>query len=81
MDLATEYGECVRQLVVRIREHIGISRLIKKHVMLKDSFAVNHLIFHNHSELYDDRSILMHENKTFLIKLKEYLLPMRMIAA
>ena len=81
MDLATEYVECVKQLVVKIRENTGISRLIKKHVKLKDSFVVNHLIFHNHSELFDDLSILMHENKTFLIKLKECLLIMGMIAA
>ena len=71
------YDECVRHLNVRIGEHIGISPLTKKQVKPKNSSIASHLLFYNHSASYNDRSILMHENKKFLLELKESLLIMR----
>ena len=43
------YGECVRHLNVRIREHIGISPLTRKKVKPKGSALSDHLLFCNHS--------------------------------
>ena len=71
------YGECVRHLDVRIGEHIGISPITKKQVKPKSSFVADHLLFCNHSASYDNFSILTHENKKFLLELKESLLIMR----
>ena len=71
------YGECVRHLNVRIGEHISISPLTKKQVKPKNSSVADHLLFSNHSASYDDFGILMRENKTFLLELKESMLIMR----
>ena len=68
------YGECVRYLNVRIGEHIGISPLAKKQVKPKNSSTANHLLFCNHSASYENFSILICENKKFLLELKESLL-------
>ena len=59
----SSYGECVSHLNVRTGEHIGItgiSPLTKKHVKPKNSSIADHLLFCNHSESYDDFSILTH---------------------
>ena len=71
------YGEFVRNLNVRIGEHIVISPLIKKQVKSKNSSVALHLLFCNHSTSCDDFSILMRENKKFLLELKESYLIMR----
>ena len=73
----SDYGEYVRYLNVRISEHIGISPRTKKQVNPKSSSVANHLLFCNHSATYDNFSILMLDNKTFLLDLKESLLIMR----
>ena len=70
-------GECVRHLNVRIGEHIDISPLTKNQVKPENSSVVDHLLFCNCSACYDDFSILKHENKKFLLELKESLLIMR----
>ena len=43
----------------------------------KNSSVADHLLLCNHSASYDDFSILTHENKRFLLQLKESLLTMR----
>ena len=67
----------MRDLIVRIGEHIGISPLTRKQVKPKNSSVADHLLFCNHSASYDDFSILTRENKKFLLELKESLLIMR----
>ena len=52
------YGECVRQLNIRIGEHIGISQLMKNKIKFKNSFAADHF------------SVLMREKKFFYKKVK-----------
>ena len=71
------YGECVRHFNVRIGGCIVISPLTKKQVKPKNNSVVNHLPFCNHSASYDDFSLLMQENKTFILELKGNLLTMR----
>ena len=71
------YGEGMRQLNVRIGEHIGISPLTRNQVKPKNSSLADHLLFCIHSASYDDFSILTRENKKFLLELKESLLIMR----
>ena len=71
------FGECVRQMNVRISAHIGISLLTKKEVKPKNSSVANHLLFCNHSAYYDDISILTRESEKVLLELKESLLKMR----
>ena len=61
------YGECVRDLNVRIREQVGVSPLTKKQVKLKNSPVANHLLFCNRPASYDDFSIITRENKKFLL--------------
>ena len=70
------YGECVRHLNVRIGKNIGILPLTRKKVKHKNSSVGDRLLFCNHSASYDDFSVLMRENKTFLLELKESLLVM-----
>ena len=60
-------------------EHIGISPLTIKHIKPKDSSIVDHLLFCNHSALYDDFSIIIRGDKTFLVELKEWLVIMTLI--
>ena len=73
------YGKCVRQLNVRIGEHISMSPLTKKQVKPKNSSVADYLLFCNHSASYDEFSTLMRENKKFLLELKESMLIMRII--
>ena len=65
------YDECVRQVNVRIGEHIGTSPLTRKQVKPKNSPVAYHLLLCNHSASYNDFSILTRENRTFLLELKE----------
>ena len=71
------YGECIRRLNVKIGEHIGISPLTKKKVKPKGSAVSNHLFLCNHSPSFENFSVLIKENKKFLVELKEKLLIMR----
>ena len=67
------YGECVRHLAVRSGEHIGISPLTNKRVQpRKDSAVCHHLLNCNYS--LEDFTVLCHENKKYILELKESLL-------
>ena len=68
------YGECVRHLPVRSDEHTGISPLTNRRVQpRKDSVVCHHLLNCNYSTTFEDFCGLCHENKTYLLKLKESL--------
>ena len=71
------YVEWVRNLNIRISQHIGISQITKIQVKPKNSSAADHLLFCNHSTSYDDFNILTRNNNKFLLELKESLLIMR----
>ena len=72
------YGECVRHLAVRSGEHIGISFLTNKRVQRrKDSVVCHHLLNCKYSPTFEDFSILCHENKKYVLELKETLFIMR----
>ena len=71
------YGKYVRNLKVRIGEHIGTSSLTKKQVKPKNSSLANYLLVCNHSASYDNFSIVTRENKSFLLESKESLFIMR----
>ena len=72
------YGECVRHLAVRSGEHIGISPLTSKRVQpRKDSAVCHYLLNCNYSPTFEDFSVLCHDNKKYLLELKESLLIMR----
>ena len=53
----------VRDLNVRIGEHIGISLLTRQKVKRKNSSVVTHLLLFNHLVSYDDFSIRTRQNK------------------
>ena len=69
--------ECVKHLNVRVGKHIDISPLTKKQVKPKNRSVANHFLFCNHSESYDDFTILTRENKKVLLEAKESVLIMR----
>ena len=72
------YGECVRHLAVRSGEHIGISPLTNKSAEpRKDSAAWYHLLNWNYSPTFEDFIALCHDNKKYLLELKESLFIMR----
>ena len=72
------YRECIRHLPVRSGEHIGISPLTNKRVQpRKDSAVCRHLSNCNYSPTFEDFSVLCHENKKYLLELKESLMIMR----
>ena len=58
----SDYGECVRHLNVRIREHIGISLLTKKKFKPKGSAISEHLLFCKHSPSFKNFSVLTKKN-------------------
>ena len=72
------YGECVRHLAVGSGEHIDISPLNNKRAQpTKDSVLCHYLLNCNYSPTFEDFSVLCHENKKYLLELKESLLIMR----
>ena len=72
------YGECVRHLAIGSGEHIGISPLTNKRAQSRNNSAVYHdLLNCNYSPTFEDFSVLCHENKKYLLELKESLLLMR----
>ena len=78
VDYAMNPGTCIRHLVVRSGEHIGISSLTNKRVQRKkDSAVCHHLLNCNYSPTFEDSSVLCHVNKKYLLKLKKSLLIMR----
>ena len=72
------YRECVRHLALRSGEHIGISSLTNKRIQPRNDNAVcHHLLICNYSPTFEDFSVLCHENKKYLLELKENVLIMR----
>ena len=57
------YGECVRHLNVRIREHVGISQLTTKKVKPKGSAVSDHFLLCNHSPSFKNFSVLTKKKK------------------
>ena len=72
------YRECIRHLAVRSGEDIGILPLTNKMVQPRtDSTVCHHLLNCNYSPTFEDFSVLCHENKKYLLELRESLLIMR----
>ena len=63
------HGECVRHLAVRSGEHTG------KRVQPRN--ICHHFLNCNYSPTFEDFSVLCHENKKYLLELKDSLLIMR----
>ena len=71
------YGQSIRHLVIRSGKHIGVSPLAGKKVKPINNSAVrDHLPHCNYLPSFDNFSILAHENKKFLLEIKESLLIM-----
>ena len=67
------YTQCVRHLVVRCGEHIGISPLNSKRVQSRtDSAVCLHLLNCNYSPTFEDFIVLCHENKKYLERKLSY---------
>ena len=62
---------------MRIGEYIGTSPLTKKKVKLKGGAVSDHLLLCNHSPSFENVSVLIKENRKFVLELKENLLIMR----
>ena len=72
------YGESIRHLDIRSGEHIGVSPLTGKKVKPSNSSAISDHLFHcNLLHSFDNFSILAHENKNYLLEIKESLIIMR----
>ena len=72
------YGESIRHLDVRSGEHIGVSPLTGKKVKPSNNSAIcDHLLHCNCLPSFDNFSVLAHENKKYLLEIKESLLIMR----
>ena len=68
------YGECVRLLALRSSECIGISPFTNKNVPPKrDSAVCHHLLNCNCLPSFEDFSVLCHENKKYVLELKDSL--------
>ena len=72
------YGESIRHLDIRSMEHIGVSPLTEKKVKPSNNSAIcDHLLHCNFLPFFDNFSIFAHENKRYLLEIKESLLIMR----
>ena len=72
------YGESMRHLDIRSGEHIGVSPLSGKQVKPSNNSAIcDHLIHCNFLPSFGNFSALAHENKKYLLEIKESLLIMR----
>ena len=72
------YGESIRHLDIRSGEHIGVSPLTGKKVKPSNNGAnCDHLLHCNFLPSLDNFSVLAHENKKYLLEIKESLLIMR----
>ena len=62
------YGESIRHLDIRSGEHIGVAPFTGKKVKpIKNSAVCDYLLHCNYSLSFDNFSILVHENKRFLL--------------
>ena len=72
------YGESIRHLDIRSEDHIGVSPLTGKKVKPTNNSAIcDHLLHCNFLHPFDNFSVLAHENKKYLLEIKESLLIMR----
>ena len=72
------YGESIRHLDIRSGEHIGVSPLTGKKVKPSNNSAIcDHLLHRNFLPSFDNFRVLAHENKKYLLEIKENLLIMR----
>ena len=72
------YGESIRHLGIRCGEHIGVSFLTGKKVKPSNNSAICEYLLHcNFIPSFDSFSVLAHENKEYLLEIKESLLIMR----
>ena len=72
------YGESIRHVNIRLGEQIGLSPLTGKKVEpSNNSVLCDHLFHCNFLPSSDNFSILAHENKTYLLEIKESFLFMR----
>ena len=72
------YGESIRHLDIRSGEHIGVSPLTGKKVKPSNNSAIcDHLLHCNFLPSFDNFSVLAHENKKYLLEIKESLLIIR----
>ena len=75
---ASYYGESIRHLHIRSGEHIGVSPLTGKKVKPSNNSAIcDHLLHCDFLPSFDNFSVLAHENKKYLLEIKESLLIMR----
>ena len=71
------YGESIRHLDIRSGEHIGVSSLTGKKVKPANSSAIFDRLLHcNFLPSFDNFCVLAHENKKYLLEIKESLLLM-----
>ena len=69
------YGKSIRHLDIRSEEHLGVPTLTGKKVKpVSNGAACDHLLHVNYLPSFDNFSILAHENKKFLLGIKESLL-------
>ena len=74
----THYGESIRHLDIRSGEHVGVSPLPGKKVKPSNNCSIcDHLLHSNFLPSFDNFSVLAHENKKYLLEIKESLLIMR----
>ena len=72
------YGDCIRHLDIRSEEYIGVSPLTgKKMKPINNSLVHDHLLHCNYLPSFNNFKILAHENKKFLLEIKDSLLIMR----
>ena len=72
---ATYYGQTQRHFFVRASEHLGITPLTGKFIKTpKKSANFDHMLLDGHKASFDNFSILLKENNTFRLQLKESLL-------
>ena len=72
------YGKSIRYLDIRSGEHIGVwAFTVKKAKATSDSVFPDHLLHCKYLSSFHNFSILVQENKTFLLKIKESLQIMR----
>ena len=72
------YGKSIRHLDIRSGEHIDVSPLTGKKVKPSNNSAIcDHLLHCNFLPSFDNFSVLAHENKKYLLEIKESLLIMR----
>ena len=72
------YGESIRHSDIRSGKHIGVSPLTGNEVKLSNNSAICHHLLHcNFLPYFDNVSVLTHENKKYLLEIKESLLIMR----